>query len=183
MKKTSNISILPTRTVGSTPTVCRSPADNLGKIRDHSDEYVLVKVSTGEEVARYIDDGRRVPKSGDWIRLYQSFAEQLASNPKALSPMESRALWLVVAKAGFGNLARINVTAVAREWGVNRQHLSDCLSRMVARRIIERAPGGAYRLNPNFAWKGDKQTMLAVRKQWAAKTEIKLVADDDTATA
>jgi hypothetical protein len=157
----------------------------LAKIRDRADdEYILMRASTGEEVARYVDDGRSVPKQGDWLRLYQSFAEQLAEDPRPLSPIESRALWLVVARAGFGNLARINVSATAKKWSVNRQHLSECLSNLVTRRIVERAPGGAYRLNPNFFWKGDFAERKPMCARWAAEgVTSKPQADDSAASA
>jgi hypothetical protein len=179
MKKTSKISILPRASVGSQPTVCRLRTDKNAKNRDLLEEYILISATTGEEVDRYVFDGRVVPKAGDWVRLYQSFAEQLAIN--ADLPIAARALWLIVAKAGFGNLARINVSAVAAEWGVNRQHLSESLSGLVEDRIIERARGGTYRLNPNFVWKGDGALRGPMCKKWNAESKPEVL--DDTATA
>lgn len=161
--KTSNISILPVPTVTPQVTDRHPPGDGL---RKKALEYVLISAETGEEVARYVSDGRAVPKTGDWIRLYQSFAEQVASDPN--TQLEARALWLVVARAGFGNLARINVSEVARTWGVSRKALSESMSRLVRRRIIERAKGGAFRLNPNFCWKGDAGLRTSMQAQWHA---------------
>jgi hypothetical protein len=166
---TSKISVLPRATVTPQPTVCRLRTDRKGKNRDRVEEYILINAATGEEVERYVLDGRVMPKPGDWARIYQSFAEQLSRD--ANFPIATRALWLIVARAGFGNLARINVSAVAAEWGVNRQHLSESLSNLVAERVIERAKGGTYRLNPNFIWKGDYSFRASMCARWDQRSE------------
>jgi hypothetical protein len=181
MKKASKISILPRPSVISQITNRDPQAHTFAKNRDLVEEFVLVSALTGEEVARYVLDGRVLPKPGDWVRLYQSFAEQFASDPE--NPVESRALWLVVARAGFGNLARINVTDVAAEWGVSREAISRALSSLVRRRVIERAKGGSYRLNPNFCWKGSAATRPQMCAKWNAKSEPTIIDDSKPATA
>lgn len=183
MKKTSKISILPRPSVNSSFTSRQAGDDIKGKKRDLVEEFHVVSSLTGEEVGRYVFDGRVMPKPGDWVRLYQGFAEELSRYPE--QTIEARALWLVVAKAGFGNFARINVSEVATAWGVARQSLSNALSAMVRRRIIERAKGGNYRLNPNFIWKGDIQNRLAQCSKWAATSidQAKPKADDSAASA
>jgi hypothetical protein len=175
MKKTSNISILPRSTVIPQITL-RDPTDHKSSKNSLIEEFVLVSAATGEEVARYVLDGRVLPKPGDWVRLYQSFAEQMAGDPE--NPVESRALWLVVARAGFGNLARINVSDAASEWGVSREAISRALSGWVKRRVIERARGGSYRLNPNFCWKGEQALRGPMCSKWNAKSEPAIVEDD-----
>jgi hypothetical protein len=182
MKKTSKISILPRSTVTPQATLRRPGGDSCVNSRDLVEEFYVVSARTGEEVGRYVFDGRVMPKPGDWVRLYQGFADELSKYPD--QPIESRALWLVVAKAGFGNFARINVTEVALSWGVSRQSLSAAMSSLVSRKIIERAKGGNYRLNPNFIWKGGADARRALCERWAAKPAPKLADDvEDTATA
>jgi hypothetical protein len=181
MKKTSNISVLPRPSVTSKVTIRHHEGDDLRKNRDLVEEFVLVSANTGEEVARYVLDGRKVPKTGDWVRLYQSFADQIASDPRR--SIESRALWLVVATAGFGNLTRINVSETAREWGVSRKALSEAMSALVSQRVIERAKGGSFRLNPNFCWKGDGALRGPMCAKWNAKSEPTIIDDSKPATA
>lgn len=166
-ENTSKISMLPTATVTPSVTVRDRERHDLRQKRDfegHREEFVVVAASTGEEVARYVSDGRRMPKPGDWVQLYQQFAEQLAVDPSG--SLESRCVWLVVARAGFGNLVRINLSEVAREWGASRETLSRAMTCLVQRGVIERAKGGSFRLNPNFVWKGDAKLRLPMRARW-----------------
>jgi hypothetical protein len=164
MKKLSKITRLRAPTVTPQATIRRFGGDALD---DADNLYILVKASTGEEHSRHILDDREVPAKADWLAIYQKFAERLAYDVDVLSPTEHRALWLVVAKAGFGNKTVLNVSATARDWGIARQTLSRALSGLVGRRIIERAKGGAYRLNPNFCWKGDHELLSHHRAAWA----------------
>lgn len=155
---TRKISVLPAPTVVSKATPRSAEGYDF-------EEFVVVSVQTGEEVARYVFDGRSVPRSGDWVQLYQSFADQIASDPQ--QSLESRCLWLVVAKAGFGNMVRINLAETAREWRANRVSISQAMSRLVKRGLIERARGGSFRLNPNFCWKGSSELRSRMRAKWS----------------
>jgi hypothetical protein len=180
MKKTSKISILPRSTVTPQVTLRNPGGHTRANQLDLVEEFYVVSAKTGEEVGRYVFDGRVMPKPGDWVRLYQGFADELSRYPD--QAVESRALWLVVATAGFGNFARINVTEIAAKWGVSRKALSNAMSSLVSRKIIERAKGGNYRLNPNFIWKGAGAGRAALCNRWAAKSAPKIAAED-TATA
>lgn len=152
----------PTVTPRVTP---RHPVGNRGELK----LFATFDMDTGEEVGRYVSDGRRLPDPNDWIRIYQSFAAELAANQDPLSPLENRAVWMIVAKAGFGNQAYLNLSEIAREWCVSRKSVSQAFSEIVRRRIAERAKGGAYRLNPNFAWKGDTEFRAAWKARWLNK--------------
>jgi hypothetical protein len=166
---THKISVLQVPGVTPHVTVCDAPRHTFGKKR----VLVTVDAETGEEVGRYVDDGRAMPDRGDWLRIYQGYALQVASGPDMLTQVEAKALWLVIAKAGFGNLARVNVSAASRDWQVSRESVSRALSSLVAKRMIERTTeGGAYRLNPNFAWKGQTDSRGSHIKQWDRRNEV-----------
>jgi predicted transcriptional regulator len=136
--------------------------------RGEVDIYATINLSTGEEIARYVVDGRNYPDPGDWLRIWQGLAVMIADDERGFSPIESRVLWWVLAKAGFGNQVEVKVTELAKRWGTSRESVSRALSSLVERRIVERSKSrNGCRINPNFAWKGEDDLRRSFVQRWA----------------
>ena len=133
---------------------------------------VLYDADTGEVLERYEADGREMPKKADWLKLYQSFASEI-SGMHDLSRIELFFLWHLLGRAGFGNQVEIKIASLATTFRCHRTSASRAVASLVRRRMIEKIDGRAYRLNPNFCWKGGEQFRRAQCERWAEKATKK----------
>jgi biotin operon repressor len=81
---------------------------------------------------------------------------------------EHRVLWMLFSHLDFENHLAINQAEIARELGMQRQHVQRAIKRLMELEVlIEGKKNGqnrTYQLNPTFGWKGSAKNHLAALK-------------------
>ncbi len=125
-----------------------------------------VDVTTGEQL-----EGMAVlipPKSSPydrdkWFPVSQGALEQIATD-KEIKGQTYRVLMFLLSQMDYENWITIHQPNVAERLGVARQRVTEGIKALLKKEILIRGEkvGKAYkyRLNPYFAWKGNKKTFI-----------------------
>lgn len=100
---------------------------------------------------------KRNPYTKGWIMNSQESLELLASD-KDLTKESLRVLMLLMARLDFENWIQITQNEIAEALDINKGNISKAISLLESKGILLRGPktghSYAFRLNPNYGWKG-----------------------------
>jgi len=118
---------------------------------------------------------KRNPYSTGWIMNSQEALEIIAQD-KEITGRIHRVLWLLVANLDFENWIQISQRQICEKLEMKKQDVSSAIKILEKKEIILRGPklgrSHSFRLNPNFAWKGDVKYLDQYReKKEKEKTE------------
>ena len=123
-----------------------------GRLQGYVDKY------TGEEHGFPVIVGRkRNPYIKGWVMNSQEAMLSLAKD-KDIKGETHRVLWFIGGILDFENWGTISITEIAQELGLKQQSASRAIKVLEQKGIIIRGPklgrSFAFRLNPEFGWKG-----------------------------
>ena len=108
------------------------------------------------------------PYSTGWIMNSQEALEVIAKD-KEITGGIHRVLWFIVARLDFENWIQISQKEICDELEMKKQNVSSAIKLLEQKEIILRGPkvgkSYAFRLNPNFGWKGDVKNLNDYRKK------------------
>ena len=128
------------------------------------------------------------PYSTGWIMNSQKALEILASD-KDLTKESLRVLMFLMSRLDFENWIYITQKEIAEILELKKQNISKAILLLEEKEIILRGPklgrSSAFRLNPDFGWKGDVRNLNDYRKkrddQWLQEQKKEaLKLDKDT---
>ena len=100
---------------------------------------------------------KKNPYSTGWIMNSQEALELLATD-EDLTKEAFRVLIFLMARLDFENWIQITQKDIAEKLNIHKQNISRAISLLEFKGIILRGPkigrSNAFRLNPNFGWKG-----------------------------
>lgn len=129
-----------------------------------------VDLDTGE----VIEDGfiayvapKRQNAFGNWIAMAQDMFMNLAKS--GLNSTDNKVLYALLSKLDFENLLVVNQSELAKELGLQRQHFSRSVQKLIKEGIILQGPkigvSRSFRLNPTVGWKGSASNHKKAVKQ------------------
>jgi len=129
-----------------------------------------VDLDTGE----VIEDGfiayvapKRQNAFGNWIAMAQDMFMNLAKS--SLNSTDNKVLYALLSKLDFENLLVVNQSELAKELGLQRQHFSRSVQKLIKEGIILQGPkigvSRSFRLNPTVGWKGSASNHKKAVKQ------------------
>ena len=123
-----------------------------GQIQGYIDRY------TGEEYGFPVIVGRKKnPYEKGWVMNSQEALEIVAKD-RDIKGETYRVLFFICARLDFENWVQISITDIANELGLKQPHVSRAFKVLEEKEIILRGPkvgrSFAFRLNPEFGWKG-----------------------------
>lgn len=111
---------------------------------------------------------RKVPNgfAGGWVAMALEPLEMLAASD--LRGDDLRVLLALLGRLDFENLIQIEQTAIAEKLGMQKQHFSRSIKRLIAQGCLLQGPkigrSRTYRLNPAYGWRGSgKEHQKALR--------------------
>jgi hypothetical protein len=122
----------------------------------------LIDLTTGEVGAPLIVIAQRSRSglNGGFVMVSQAMAERLADDGKDLSPNAWRLLMLCLGKCDYETVFDLNVSAIAKSWGVSRTTITSARRQLMGAGVLRESKtevGGhtySYALDPTFVWKG-----------------------------
>jgi DNA-binding transcriptional regulator GbsR (MarR family) len=108
----------------------------------------------------YYEDKPKI-RNQDFFFMFQKSLELIAKNDE-LNGADMRVLMLLLARLDFENYIRVTQKDIAAATKIRQQHVSSALIKLIKLNIIEKVAEGnlrAYRLHPNYAWKGSIQSL------------------------
>ena len=126
--------------------------NDAGKLQGYIDKY------TGEEHGFPVIVGRkRNPYIQGWVMNSQQAMLSLAKD-KDIKGETHRVLWFIGGILDFENWVTLSITEIAQELGLKQPSASRAIKVLEKKGIILRGPklgrSFAFRLNPEFGWKG-----------------------------
>jgi len=111
---------------------------------------------------------KKNPYSKGWIMNSQEALEEIAQD-KEITGRIHRVLWLLIANLDFENWIQLSQRDISEKLEMKKQDVSSAIKILEKKRIILRGPKSgrsySFRLNPNFAWKGDVKYLDEYRRQ------------------
>ena len=104
-----------------------------------------------------IAERERIPKGSDWIRLYQRASGRLAEDPE-MTATAFRVFHFLLFRMGYGNALKFTQSDIAKHIGSSERSVFSAIRLLLQKNVITKheANGSCfYRINPNFAWKGE----------------------------
>lgn len=135
-----------------------------------------VDLDTGEIIEEgfvaYVAPKRKNWFGTGWFAMSQEMLKVIATS--GLSGNDYSVLMIMLSNLDYENLLVVNQAKLASEIGINRQHFSRSLRKLISKGIILQGPkigvSRSFRLNPTFGWKGS-----ASNHKKAVKTHLKLI--------
>ena len=141
-------------------------------------EYLKVrskKVASVDQRTGEVLDGvivycavKRNPYSKGWVMNSQEALELLALD-KDLTKESLRILMFLMARLDFENWIQITQNEIANTLDINKGNVSKAVSLLEAKDILLRGPkvgrSYAFRLNPNYGWKGKVKNLDDYRQK------------------
>lgn len=104
---------------------------------------------------------------GSWIAMAQEMFMNLAKS--SLNSVDNKVLYALLSKLDFENLLVVNQSELAKELGLQRQHFSRSVQKLIKEGIILQGPkigvSRSFRLNPTIGWKGSASNHKKAVKQ------------------
>ena len=134
-----------------------------GKVVGYIDER------TGDEYGFPVIFGlKRNPYAKGWIMNSQEALDILAED-KDLKGITYRVLLKVCARVDFENWVHLPLKEIADELGIDKSHVSRNIKLLVEKGVLIKSQkigrSYAYRLNPDFGWKGKVKNLDEYRQQ------------------
>lgn len=111
---------------------------------------------------------KRNPYSKGWVMNSQEALELLALD-KDLTKESLRILMFLMARLDFENWIQITQNEIANTLDINKGNVSKAVSLLEAKDILLRGPkvgrSYAFRLNPNYGWKGKVKNLDDYRQK------------------
>jgi hypothetical protein len=108
------------------------------------------------------------PYGGGWIMNSQKALEELAIDDD-LTGKTYKVLLVIMGRLDFENWIQISQTEIAEKLKMKLPHVSRAISLLIKKRIILRGPklgrSYAFRLNPDFGWKGKVKNLNDYRRE------------------
>ncbi|MGB5595082.1 MAG: MarR family transcriptional regulator [Crocosphaera sp.] len=108
------------------------------------------------------------PYNGGWIMNSQDALNILAED-KDLTKNSLRVFLKMCAKLDFENWIQISQTDICNELDINKGNVSKAIKLLVFKGVLLQGPkvgrSFAYRLNPNYGWKGKVKNLNEYRKK------------------
>ena len=116
------------------------------------------------------------PYSGGWIMNSQDDLNILAED-KDLTKHSLRVFLKMCAKLDFENWIQISQTDICNELDINKGNVSKAIKLLVSKGVLFQGPkvgrSFAYRLNPNYGWKGKVKNLNEYRQKIEEKETLK----------
>ncbi|MGB5769819.1 MAG: hypothetical protein WBM32_08120, partial [Crocosphaera sp.] len=116
------------------------------------------------------------PYEGGWVMNSQD-ALDLLSEDQELTKDSLRVLLKLCAKLDFENWIQISQIDVCNQLQLNKSNVSKALKLLVSKGILLQGPKAgrsfAYRLNPNYGWKGKVKNLNEYRQQVEEQETLK----------
>ena len=116
------------------------------------------------------------PYSGGWIMNSQDALNILAED-KDLTKHSLRVFLKMCAKLDFENWIQISQTDICNELDINKGNVSKAIKLLVSKGVLLQGPKAgrsfAYRLNPNYGWKGKVKNLNEYRQKIEEKETLK----------
>ena len=137
--------------------------DERGKVIGYTDKY------TGEDVGFPVIFGRkRNPYGNGWIMNSQEALDILAED-KDLKGTHYKVFLKICARVDFENWVHLPLKELANELGIDKANVSRSIKLLVQKQVLIRSDkigrSYAYRLNPDFGWKGKVKNLDEYRKE------------------
>ncbi|MCU7840869.1 MAG: MarR family transcriptional regulator [Candidatus Thiodiazotropha sp. (ex Troendleina suluensis)] len=117
----------------------------------------LMDMESGDFIGEFTFSGDKIPKEGEWVRLYQRAAAKLARNPN-MTLGAFRVYLYFLGKIAYSNAERITQKEVANTCGMAMRTAHSSINLLVKEGVLVRHESKDhlyfYRLNPNYAWNG-----------------------------
>lgn len=117
------------------------------------------------------------PYGGGWIMNSQEALDLLAEDPD-LTKHSLRVLLKMCARLDFENWIQISQTDICKELNINKGNVSKAIKLLVSKGILLQGPklgrSFAYRLNPNYGWKGKVKNLNEYRKEIEQQEQLEL---------
>ena len=141
----------------------KAKLDNGGKVVGYIDER------TGKEYGFPVIFGRKnSPYGNGWIMNSQE-ALNIIAEDKDIKGLDLRVFLKVCARLDFENWVHLPLNELSRELEIDKAHISRSIKLLVEKNIlIKSAKIGrsyAYRLNPDFGWKGKVKHLDEYRRE------------------
>ncbi len=111
---------------------------------------------------------KKNPYAKGWVMNSQEALELLASD-KDLTKESLRILMFLMARLDFENWIQVTQNEIASKLDINKGNVSKAISLLESKEILVRGPkvgrSYAFRLNPDFGWKGKVKNLNEYRKQ------------------
>ena len=142
-----------------------------GRLQGYVDKY------TGEEHGFPVIVGRkRNPYIKGWVMNSQQAMLSLAKD-KDIKGETHRVLWFIGGILDFENWVSISITEIAKELGLKQPSASRAIKVLEKKGIIIRGPklgrSFAFRLNPEFGWKGKVKHLDDYRQEIEEDQRVK----------
>ena len=144
-------------------TKVKAKLDDRGRVVGYIDER------TGEEYGFPVIFGRkRNPYGNGWIMNSQKALDIIAED-KDLKGTTLRVFLKVCARVDFENWVHLPLNELADELSIGKSHISEHVKLLVKKGVLLKSEkigrSYAYRLNPDFGWKGKVKNLDQYRKQ------------------
>ena len=144
-------------------TKVKAKLDNRGRVVGYIDQR------TGEEYGFPVIFGRkRNPYGNGWIMNSQKALDIIAED-KDLKGNTLRVFIKVCARVDFENWVHLPLKELSEELGIHKPDISQSIKQLVQKGILIRSDkigrSYAYRLNPDFGWKGKVKNLDEYRKE------------------
>lgn len=143
-----------------------------------------IDLQTGElmeGVPVWVGTKIRSPYGGRFFMSNQDAAEAIAKDPD-MTRHAFRVFMYLCSRLDFENYIQVPQVEIAEELGMGKDKVSKAITLLASKQIVMRGPklgrSSAFRLNPNYGWKG-KVTQL--RK--AQAEHLKLIRNGQAETA
>ncbi len=108
------------------------------------------------------------PYAKGWVMNSQEAMEILAKD-KDLKGETHRIIWYLLCRLDFENWIQITQKEISEELEINKVNVSKAITLLEKKNIIVRGPkvgrSYAFRLNPNFGWKGKVKNLNDYRRE------------------
>ena len=141
----------------------KAKLDNRGKVVGYIDER------TGEEYGFPVIFGRKKnPYGNGWIMNSQE-ALNIIAEDKDIKGLDLRVFLKVCARLDFENWVYLPLKELSEELHIDKAHISRSIKLLVSKNILIKSSkigrSYAYRLNPDFGWKGKVKNLDEYRKE------------------
>ena len=108
------------------------------------------------------------PYAGGWLMNNQK-ALELLSKQKDFKGETLRVLLFLMSRLDFENLIEISKVEISKELDIHRVNVSKAFKQLIDKGILLEGPkvgrSFAYRLNPDYGWKGKVKNLNEYRKE------------------
>ena len=117
------------------------------------------------------------PYGGGWIMNSQEALKILAKD-KDLTGEVLRVFLFVCSRLDFQNWIQITQVEICEELELNKSNVSRAIKLLISKRIVLQGPklgrSFAYRLNPDYGWKGKVKNLNEYRKELEEKEKLEV---------